>query len=37
VASGNIAGLDAHLTYDEGHITVFSALRVIHVWLFAHF
>jgi pimeloyl-ACP methyl ester carboxylesterase len=33
----NIPGVDAHLTEDDGHLTLFSKLRGIHSWLLSHF
>jgi pimeloyl-ACP methyl ester carboxylesterase len=33
----NIPGCDAHLTDDDGHMTLFCELRAIHSWLLAHF
>jgi pimeloyl-ACP methyl ester carboxylesterase len=33
----NIPGVDAHLTDDDGHMTLFFKLRGIHVWLLSQF
>jgi pimeloyl-ACP methyl ester carboxylesterase len=33
----NIPGVEAHLTDDDGHMTLFSELRVIQAWLLSHF
>ena len=33
----NIPGVEAHLTDDDGHMTLFSKLRAIHAWLLSHF
>lgn len=33
----NIPGVDAHLTDDDGHMTLFFKLRSIHAWLLSQF
>jgi pimeloyl-ACP methyl ester carboxylesterase len=33
----HIPGVDAHLTDDDGHMTLFFKLRDIHAWLLPHF
>jgi pimeloyl-ACP methyl ester carboxylesterase len=35
--AGHIPGVDAHLTDDDGHLTLFFQLRGIHAWLLSHF
>jgi pimeloyl-ACP methyl ester carboxylesterase len=35
--AGHIPGVDAHLTDDDGHLTLFFNLRGIHAWLLSHF